>query len=405
MVESGIVVSTTVRQIYLVCAFSTAILLISSWLVMLRLRPRRGSRGFGLFTWWASLVVIGLAAGLQVASGLSFMSTANPSHFYLLQGLFSVVTAGCAIFGLSYLSTIINRLGWEYRRGREMQEQLQGQRQELEQLVLTRTASLRREILDAQQLRKSLEREHARLDKELRLAANLQSAILPERGEFGWCQIVTQMHPMGQTSGDIYDVFELDDGSLYLFVADAMGHGTPAALLTMMVTSSLHSNQSVKSPAALLSLINKMLLTRDTGLYVTAVLARLTPTGELTVAHAGHPGLLLYRKGDDKALACKDGGFALGMFNSDQVPFVDERLTLSAGDRVLMYTDGLTEAKNAKGEIFGIQGVNEVFINSARLEEGIDETAAQLIEAVYDHDEDGKLDDDLTVLAVEYRPQ
>jgi serine phosphatase RsbU (regulator of sigma subunit) len=405
MVESGIVVSTTIRHIYLVCAFSTAILLLGSWLVMLRLRPRRGARGFGQFTWWATLIVIGLAASLQIASGFSFISRENPSHFYLLQGLFSIVTAGCAIFGLSYLTSVIRKLEQEHRRGRDMQAQLQGQRQELEQLVLTRTASLRREILDAQHLRKSLEREHARLDKELRLAANLQSAILPASTEFSWCKVASQLHPMGQTSGDIYDVFALDDGSIYLFVADAMGHGTPAALLTMMVTSSLHSNQNVRSPAAMLGLINKMLLARDTGLYVTVVLAHLTPKGELTVAHAGHPALLLYRKDEDGALACKEGGFALGMFNSEQAPFVDERLTLAPGDRLLMYSDGLTEAKNAKGRIFGIDGINKVFLGSARAGEAIDEAAAQLIEAVYDHDEDGKLDDDLTVLAVEYCPQ
>ncbi len=404
MTGNEILLAATVRQIYLVCAVATAVLLLGSWLVLLRLRPRKRARALGQFTWWATIVVVGFAAGLQIASAVSFATDQNPSRFYLLQGMFALVTAGCAIFGLSYLSAIFARLEHESRQGREMQAQLKNQRQELEQLVLARTASLRREILDAQHLRKSLEREHARLDKELRLAANLQSAVLPAKREFAWCRVASQLHPMGQTSGDIYDVFESDDGSIYLFVADAMGHGTPAALLTLMVTSGLHSHQNIRSPAAILTLINEMLLNRDTGLYVTAVLARLTPKGELTVAHAGHPALLLYRKGENKALACKEGGFALGMFSSRQVPFIDESLTLNPGDRVLLYTDGLTEAKNAAGETFGIAGVNTAFVESARAGEDIEEGAAQLIEAVYDHDEDGKLDDDLTVLAVEYRP-
>ena len=403
MIESNVALEATARQIFLICAFSTALLLIGSWIIMARLRPRKGARALEYFTWSVTLVVIGISGGAMLTSALS-LSSGLIASFYLLQSVFAVATGGGAVFGLSYLASIFGRLRRELQLSREMREQLQTQRHDLEQLVLARTASLRKEILETQQLRKTVEREHARLDNELRLAAKLQNAVLPQDLSYPGLRVATQFHPMSQTSGDIYDVFEAEDDSVYLFVADAMGHGTAAALLTMMVSAGLRSLDRTLSPAVMLSSLNEVLLKRSTGLYVTAVLARLAPNGGLTVAHAGHPPMLLMRSGDAQALPCRQGGFALGMFDTARMPFVDESFQIQPGDRLLFYTDGLTEAKTGDGTAFGRAGMRAMMAASAVAGHDVTEAAAQLVEAVYDHTETGRLDDDVTVLLVEFTP-
>jgi serine phosphatase RsbU (regulator of sigma subunit) len=403
MLEGDAAVLGTARQVFLICASFTVLLLLGAGFLIIRLRPRKNARVFAQTTWWATVCVLAITEIILLASVLSLYYESAGS-FYLLQSVFAVTTGGCAVFGLSYLASVFGMLRDELKRGHAMQEQLQNQRRDLERLVLARTASLRKEILQVQHLRKAVEREHARLDNELRLAAKLQSAVMPQDLSFPGLKVGVQFHPMGQTSGDIYDVFDTDDGAVYFFVADAMGHGTAAALLTMMVSAALRSLDHGPSPAAMLTALNEALLKRNTGLYVTAVLARLTPDGQLTVAHAGHPSMLLLRAGADSPETCREGGFALGMFDAAQMPFVDECLQLERGDRLLFYTDGLIETGTAAGAVFGIEEVSAIIKTATAQGHDITETAAQLMEAVYDHCAGGKLKDDITVIAVEYMP-
>lgn len=401
MVEINGAPSAVAQQLYLVSAVATAVLLIGSGVILLRLRPREGADATQYLLWWATLGAV-VVTGLSLLASVTSLRVGSVTGFYLLLSLYAVTTGGCAVLGLAYLASVFSRLRRELKSGREMREKLNSQRQELEQLVLTRTDSLRKEILESQKLRKVAEREHARMEKELRLAARLQSAILPQHLSFPWLVAAAQLHPMAQTSGDIYDVFQAKDGSVYLFVADAMGHGTAAALLTMMASAALRSLEREESPAAILSALNAILLKRETGEYLTAVLAQVKESGALTVAHAGHPRMLLLRAGTSRAEPCREGGFALGMFDAAHMPFADENFQLQKGDRMLLYSDGLIEATDINGARFDLTRLGRTMSASTSKGDDVSETAACLVEDVYDHADGGSLEDDIALLIAEY---
>lgn len=189
-----------------------------------------------------------------------------------------------------------------------------------------------------------------KLDEELRMAAQLQREFLPgELPEVAGTSFHVLYRPAGYVSGDIYDVMRLDEHHLGFFVADAVGHGVPAALMTIYIKRSLRSKRitpetesgyTLLAPGESLARLNADMIAHQSGKvrFATACYGILdTRTLELTIARAGHPFPMLLRDDEEVQTLEPEGGL-LGVF-PDEV-FEEHTVQLQPGDRLLLYSDG-----------------------------------------------------------------
>lgn len=190
-----------------------------------------------------------------------------------------------------------------------------------------------------------------KLDEELRMAAQFQREFLPN--ELPGIEPVSfhvLYRPAGYVSGDIYDVQRLDEHHIAFFVADAVGHGVPAALMTVYIKrslrgkridSSLPKGYALLTPADTLAQLNADMISTQNGKvrFATACYGVLdTRTMTLTMARAGHPFPMLLRGEDDSVETIEPEGGLLGVFE-DEV-YEETTVQLKPGDRLLIYSDG-----------------------------------------------------------------
>ena len=238
-----------------------------------------------------------------------------------------------------------------------------------------------------------------RLETEVQLARQIQQTFLPEfLPEFPDWELAAHWKPARQVGGDFYDVFNLPDNKLGLFIADVSDKGVPAALF-MALTRTLVRAAVIETdtPADALRHVNDLLIP-DTkqGMFVTAVYAVLDMnTGELTYVNAGHnPPLWVKDDGSQEYLTRT--GVALGA--AENMKYSQRVITLGKHDSLLFYTDGLTESYNIDGEFYG----------EARMEEALKanhcSSAHELIDVVekslIDFVQDMPPADDLTMLVL-----
>src|SRR5215218_3590592 len=194
-------------------------------------------------------------------------------------------------------------------------------------------------------------------EQELRLARSIQRASLPEEVPTleGW-QISPFYRPAREVGGDFYDFFELEDGRLGLVVGDATGHGVPAALVMASARSMLRAvAQASDSPGDVLRRVNDPLATDiPPNMFVTCFNAILDPeNGSLTYANAGHDLPYLWQSGECEELRAR--GMPLGLMPG--MGYEEKQTILEAGEAALLYSDGLVEAHDPKGEMFGFPRV------------------------------------------------
>ena len=190
----------------------------------------------------------------------------------------------------------------------------------------------------------------AELDEEMRLASRLQRDFLPrELPQVGPVRFSVLFRPAGWVSGDIYDVARLDETRVGFYVADAVGHGMPAALMTMFIKRALQTKRitgntyEIIPPGESMAQLNTDLCDQQlSSCQFCTVAYGIVDTGDLTLtfARAGHPAPILLRDGKVESLDAPGG--LLGVFPEEQ--FEARRRQLRAGDRVLFYSDGAEDA-------------------------------------------------------------
>ncbi len=213
---------------------------------------------------------------------------------------------------------------------------------------------LRREIRLLRAQESGLCGQIAQLDEELRMAAQLQKEFMPtEMPNVGGVGFDALWRPAGYVSGDIYDVVRLDETRIGLFIADAVGHGVPAALMTVQIKQSMpmkaidpdsEQGYRIYSPGEAIGQLNQAMLENQTGKvrFATACYGIIdTATNQLTIARAGHPFPLILRADGSTETINPEGGL-LGVF-PDEV-FEEATVQLEPGDRVLLYSDGFEVA-------------------------------------------------------------
>jgi sigma-B regulation protein RsbU (phosphoserine phosphatase) len=180
--------------------------------------------------------------------------------------------------------------------------------------------------------------------------------------------------PMATVAGDLYDFLRADANRVGLLIADVSGHGVPAALIASMVKmAATAQREQAGHPAQLLAGMNAALCGNTQGQFVTAAYVHLDAEArELRYAAAGHPSMLLVRDGRVQEII--ENGLLLAATTDST--YTEKTLRLERGDRLLLYTDGLLEAKNAQGEMFGEESLATELKQTAGL------TPAEAVERV-----------------------
>ena len=197
-------------------------------------------------------------------------------------------------------------------------------------------------------------RERERVEQDLRVARSIQQASLPrEVPELAGWQIAPYYQPAREVGGDFYDFHLLPEGRLGLVVGDATGKGVPAALVMSTTCGMLRlAAQSHSSPGQMLRGVNEVLFPNiPSNMFVTCFYAILDPkSGHLVYANAGHDLPYLHRNGDAEELRAR--GMPLGLM--PEMSYEEKETIVHSGEAALLYSDGLVEAHDPEGDMFGV---------------------------------------------------
>ena len=252
-------------------------------------------------------------------------------------------------------------------------------------------------IENARLYRETLEK--ARIEHELKIAAEIQRALLPEGNHsgpfFDAAGTSVQARSIG---GDFFDMQDHTDGSFGFLCGDVAGKGPAAALLTSKILGIFSAFAAVgDTPEELVDHINKVLTRRAIDArYATLLYGQLQPDGKMKFCNAGHNPPLIY--GSKGVRRIETGGMPVGMF--EMAPYTGDECELKPGDVFVSYSDGVTEAHNVNGEEFGEARLVTVLERYSRGSSAI--ILEQIINAVQDFARGAEQYDDVTALVVKY---
>jgi len=248
-------------------------------------------------------------------------------------------------------------------------------------------------------------KEKDRIGAELNVATNIQANMLPsifpafpEHDEF---DIYATMSPAKEVGGDFYDYFMIDDSHVAMLVGDVSGKGVPAALFMVTAKTLIkdHSQMGLQ-PAEVFTRVNRILCEgNEAGLFVTGWMAVVDlKTGEMTYVNAGHNPPLLMHNGSFEYLVSKPGLVLAGL---DTMKYRQASLILNPGDRLFLYTDGVTEATNLSKELYGEVRLKR-FINGHKTE-NVQELLRNIRKEVDNFANGADQFDDITMLIFDYQ--
>ncbi|MDQ1238441.1 MAG: Fused response regulator/phosphatase [Thermodesulfobacteriota bacterium] len=220
--------------------------------------------------------------------------------------------------------------------------------------------------------RKEIEARNRIMAREIEMASQLQNSLLPQ--EFPSCDCVdffVVYKPVSEAGGDFYDATELSGDSMGFAQVDVSGHGVSAAMIGAMFKMAFQSfAKSTPSPARLMSIMNDSLfrMLPDSDFLTVFYGILYTNTLQLVFTNAGHPRPLLYRRENDSVGELEDGGPLLGAF--PDMDYEDGSIVLHPGDRLLIFTDGVTEAArhSDRNDFYGDDRLREIFFKSCSME-------------------------------------
>jgi hypothetical protein len=205
-----------------------------------------------------------------------------------------------------------------------------------------------------------MSRQQALLESELAAAREVQQVIVPEQVEaVPGFNVESMYQPAQQVGGDFFQVLPAGEGGLLVVVGDVAGKGLPAAMLVSLLVGAIRGVAAhTKDPAELLASLNERLIGRTRGGFSTALVARIAADGSVTIANAGH--LSPYLDGREVEL---HGALPLGV--EKNATYQVTHFHLPQGSRLTFYSDGVIEAQNEKGELFGFERGRAISVQSA----------------------------------------
>lgn len=250
-----------------------------------------------------------------------------------------------------------------------------------------------------------LEQERARqkLEEELTIARAIQQALLPKHlPETGWLRVAGSSIPSRQVGGDYYDVIQTGPDTWAIVVADVSGKGVSSALLAGLLQGAfLRAAGSAEQIREMLDRMNLFLLDRTAGeKYATLFYSILGADGSLRWANAAHCPPIIVRAGGDTEFL-PSTGMPVGMLAIAR--YEVQTSQLHPGDKLIVYTDGVTDARSEEGHLFGLSRLLAAI--KRREHAGSSELHQALIEDLEEFTREAEQDDDVTLLVVEYRPE
>ncbi|MBF0238163.1 MAG: SpoIIE family protein phosphatase [SAR324 cluster bacterium] len=240
------------------------------------------------------------------------------------------------------------------------------------------------------------------MEEEVKLAAEFQQSIIIVHDIFDFLKSAQRYLPHSLVSGDVYRISSNRDGDANIFIGDATGHGTAAALFTMMVNMILINTPGHLATNAVLSRCNLLLASQEIrGKSMTAIFFRVTPTGKLTVANGGHPPLIILPADGTDAVLLTPEGCGLGLFFDEFIPYEELTYQLHPGDKIITYTDGISEWENPNKEQFKTKRIVSYLEKNRNL--SVNHMLDGLMAEVKVFAQGAPCKDDLTLLAFQYR--
>ncbi len=284
------------------------------------------------------------------------------------------------------------------------------------QIVLARVQTQ----LSLKRAREELRSAHARMKKDLEAAARVQQALLPaDLPVIPGAKCAWRYRACDELAGDAVNIFQVDDEHLCLYVLDVSGHGVPASLLSVSVNRSLtlHADRSslvrvpreagagftIARPAEVAHRLNVIypMITGGANLYFTLCYGILElATNRLRYVCAGHPGPILVRK-DGTSKSINTPALPIGVMKN--AAYEDTVIDLLPGDRLYLYSDGLTDELNPSGEFFGTDRLHAAI--TEKQEFPLDECLDALIGNLMTWHGSDRFSDDLSIVALEIREQ
>ncbi|EKJ86925.1 signal transduction histidine kinase [Leptospira meyeri] len=243
--------------------------------------------------------------------------------------------------------------------------------------------------------------DYLSIKAELKLAKKIQDSSLPLNPPTGGrATIVSRYNPMTSIGGDYYDFHTPDENSLGVVIADVSGHGIPAAIVAAMFKMAFNLQKHVsKKPNEVLKRINKLLLDSIHKQFVTACYLFFDLESQrILYASAGHPPVAFYRRKTNKVEMVRPRGRILGCF--PEIPDEILDIPFAVGDRVILYTDGISEARNLAGEMFGDERLSHYIVENSQ-NSSTDLFADGLLEQIKEFCGKTVPDDDITLVVVD----
>jgi serine phosphatase RsbU (regulator of sigma subunit) len=243
--------------------------------------------------------------------------------------------------------------------------------------------------------------EKERMDRELQVAADIQLSILPDElpgmaeANFGACMV-----PARIVGGDFYDVFPVGENKVGILIGDVADKGVPSALFMARVHALFMSEADTgRDPTQVMISVNRHITRLQKSTQFVTVLYGLLdlPARVFSYARAGHEPPLVMSSGGTVERLPYNTGMAIGLW--DVVRLDEQSTQLAIGDTLLLYTDGMTDCRDAKGNLFGLERIKTAMQNFRGCT--AQEFCDGLVSTLKEFQGDSKQDDDVTVVAVQ----
>ncbi len=263
---------------------------------------------------------------------------------------------------------------------------------------------LTRHLVQTKQTKRILNRLHTMQAIDLTLARRLQRDTLPDLRKFETSnlRLSARYISLDTVGGDFYDIVDLGNNRMGLFIADVSGHGVAAALVTMMTKAAFRNHyRDQEDPSLLLQIVNNSLcgMLENQGMFVTAFYCILESDGKLSYSSAGHPPVLLVRKSENRIHELiTENTFFLGI--EPYWKYQSDFIQLQKEDRVFLYTDGLVEAKNKIGHFYGEERLCELLLKKLNLSPN--DFLEMLLQDLQSFQDGRRPEDDIAILCADF---